>query len=104
LDVSVYNKKINVIDISLGGIKFSFDKDLQLEANQVIEVRLGMAGAAYTVQARILRTWEAENERIKKELRFAAAGFLNVSGRIEQELSRKILDIQREAPFTLSEA
>ena len=104
LDASVYNKKINVIDISLGGMKFSFDKDLELESNQVIEVRLGMAGEVYPIQARIVRTWEMENERVKKDLSFAAAEFLNVSGRIEQELSRKILDIQRETPFTVSEA
>jgi hypothetical protein len=104
LDVSVYNKKINVIDISLGGMKFSLDKNLQLESNQVIEVRLGMAGSAYPIQARIVRTWEMENEQLKKDLSFAAAEFLNVSGRIEQELSRKILDIQRENPFTNGEA
>jgi hypothetical protein len=104
LDASVYNKKINVIDISLGGIRFSFDKDLQLEANQVIEVRLAMAGGVYPIQARIVRTWEVENERVKKDLSFAGAEFLNVSGKIEQELSRKILDIQRETPFTVSEA
>jgi c-di-GMP-binding flagellar brake protein YcgR len=85
-------------------MKFSLDKNLQLESNQVIEVRLGMAGSAYPIQARIVRTWEMENEQLKKDLSFAAAEFLNVSGRIEQELSRKILDIQRENPFTNGEA
>jgi hypothetical protein len=104
LDVSVYNKKVTVIDISLGGMRFSFDKGLQLEANQIIEVRLGMAGAVYPIQARIVRTWEMENERVKKDLSFAATEFLNVSGKIEQELSRKILDIQRENPFASGEA
>ena len=66
LDASVYNKKINVIDISLGGMRFSFDKGLQLESNQVIEVRLGMAGAVYPIQARIVRTWEMEMNASKR--------------------------------------
>ena len=102
LDVSIYNKKVNVIDISLGGIRFSYDKSLQLEANKVIEVRLGMAGAVYTIEARIIRTWETEIERFKGELWFAAAEFLNLSPRIEQELSRKIRDIERENLSRLS--
>ena len=57
-----------------------------------------------STEARIIRTWEAESECLGTELRFAAAEFLSVSGRIEQELSRKILDIEREPPFITSEA
>jgi hypothetical protein len=103
LEVYIHDKKINVIDISLGGMKVSFDEGLQLEANQVIDVRLSLAGAVRTLQARIVRIWETENERFKKALSFGAAEFLNVSGTIEQELSRKILDIQRENPFVTGE-
>jgi hypothetical protein len=96
LDASICGKKVNVIDISLGGIRFSHDKTLQLERNNVIEVCFGMAGGVYTIEARIIRTWETEIERFRRGLGFAAAEFLNVSLRTEQELSRKICDIERE--------
>ncbi len=102
LDASIYDEKINVIDISLGGIKFSYDRSLPLEPNKVVEVHLAIAAAVYGIEARIIRTWKVEHERFKTELRFAAAEFLNVSGKIEQELSRKILDIERESPFVAS--
>jgi hypothetical protein len=99
MNVSIYDEKINVIDISLGGIKFSYDRSLRLETDKVVEVRLGIAGEVYTIAARIIRTWQAERERFKTELRFAGAEFLNLSGKIEQKLSRKILDIEGESPF-----
>ena len=99
LDASILGRKVNIVDISLGGIKFSYDKSLPLETDKVVEVRLGIAGDIYPVQARIVRTWWTEHERFRTELRFAGAEFLNVSGKMEDELSRKILDIQRESPF-----
>jgi len=99
LDASILGTKVNIVDISLGGIKFSYDKSLGLDTDKVIEMHLTIAGAVYAVQARIVRTWRTERERLKSELRFAGAEFLNVSGKVEQELSRKILDIERESLF-----
>ena len=99
MNVSIYDEKINVIDISLGGIKFSYDRSLRLETDKLVEVRLGIAGEVYTIVARIIRTWQAERERFKTELRFAGAEFLNLSGKIEQELSRKFLEIDRGSSF-----
>ena len=99
LDASILGTKVNVVDISLGGIKFSYGEVLRLETDKVIEVRLGIAGEIYPVQARVVRIWRTERERFKSELRFAGAEFLNVSGKTEQELSRKIRDIERESSF-----
>ena len=102
LDASICGKKVNVIDLSLGGISFSHDKTLDLEKDKVIELHFAMAGAVYTIEARIIRTWETEIERFRKEQGFAAAEFLNLSPRTEQALSRKIRDIERENLSRLS--
>jgi c-di-GMP-binding flagellar brake protein YcgR len=99
LDASIFGRKVNIVDISLGGIKFSYGEGLRLETDKVIEVRLEIAGEIYPVQARVVRTWRTEQERFRTDLRFAGAEFLNVSRKMEQELSRKILDIERESPF-----
>ncbi|HME44234.1 MAG TPA: PilZ domain-containing protein [Syntrophorhabdales bacterium] len=99
LDASILGRKVNIVDISLGGIKFSYGEGLRLETDKVIEVRLEIAGEIYPVQAKIVRTWRTEQERFRTELRFAGAEFLNVNGKMEHELSRKILDIERESPF-----
>jgi hypothetical protein len=102
LTASIYDQKINVIDISLGGIKFSYHRSLRLDTDKVVEVRLEIAGEVHTVEARVVRTWEAEQTRFKTELRFAGAEFLNLSGKLEQELSRKILDMEKGSPFIAS--
>lgn len=103
LDVSIRRKKVNVVDISLGGLRFSYDDRLQLEVNQVVEVSLAIGRDAHAVEARIVRIWEKEAEFFKTELRFAAAEFRNMGRRFEEELSRKIREIEREKPSIICE-
>jgi len=97
LHVSVRGERVNVLDISEGGMRFSYDKSLELERNNVVEVCLGMAGAVHTIEARVIRTWETGSERFEGKPRIAAAEFLDVSARTEQAISRKIRDIERES-------
>jgi c-di-GMP-binding flagellar brake protein YcgR len=104
LDAAIHNKKVNVIDISLGGMRVNYDKSLQLETNSIIEVCLTMAGAPYTIEARIVRTWKGKIERFEKDLSFAAIEFVNVSDRTELALSRKIREIERKNVSTTSKA
>jgi len=99
LDAFVCGEKITLIDVSLGGMRFSYSDRPMLEPRQVVEVRLGIAPAVHPIQARIIRIWRADREGSGKGLSFAIAEFLNVSGKIEQTLSRKILDIERESSF-----
>jgi len=100
LDASIRGVKINVIDLSIGGMRFSYEQNLLLDPQTVVEIRLGFGRAVHRVSARIIRTWEAENPRLGTILSCAAAEFQNVSTKTEQALSRKILDIERESPFS----
>ena len=97
LDVSIQQKRVNVLDISLGGIKFSFDKGLELKAHTDIKVYFNIEGILYGIDATILRIWEGENERLRNALAFASAEFLEMPGKLERALSRAIREIEREA-------
>jgi hypothetical protein len=97
LDVSVLQKRVNVLDISLGGIKFTFDRSLELKAHAEVKVNFNIEGTVYGIDARILRVWEGENERLRNELAFASAEFLDVPAKLERALSRAIREIEREA-------
>ncbi len=103
LDVSIHRKKVNVVDVSLGGIRFSYDDRLRLEVDNVVEVNLAIGRDVHTVETRIVRIWEKEAEFFKTELRFAAGEFRNMSRRFEEELSRKIREIEREKPSIICE-
>jgi hypothetical protein len=96
LTMTVEYNDVNVLDISLGGAKFSHGRRLLLNPNTIVGITIGIDGKIHQLQARILRTWEPDNERLRGELRFTSAEFLHMDKTVEHELSRKIHQIQTE--------
>ncbi|MGA2110028.1 MAG: hypothetical protein ABSH25_20565 [Syntrophorhabdales bacterium] len=97
LTMSIHAKRVNVIDISLGGVRFTYDADgLELCANSVVEVGLDIGGVIRRIDATILRTWKGKDKGLQKDLSFAAADFVNLTRIFDQELSLKIREIERE--------
>jgi hypothetical protein len=99
LEMSIYEKKVNILDISLGGARFSHRRNLRLEEGEVIEVYLDIDGKPYNLHAMVLRTWESDNERLRNELALASVEFVGMPTRLEHILSRKIREIERESRF-----
>jgi hypothetical protein len=99
LTMTVYDKEVNILDISLGGAKFSHDKHSSLEMGRIVELNVSIDGRIYSLEGRIQRTWEGDNERFKHELGFASVEFLNMGRSMEHALSRKIREIERENRF-----
>jgi hypothetical protein len=95
--MSIHAKRVNVIDISLGGVRFTYDADgLELCANSVVEARLDIGGIIRRIDATILRTWKGKDKGLQEDLSFAAADFVNLTRIFDQELSLKIREIERE--------
>lgn len=90
LDLYVHDEKATIADISLGGVRFGFDRSIPLEAGVPVKLRFDMAGEEYTVDATILRT-----SYNKGRLRFAVAEFTKAMGPFEQALARRIYAIER---------
>ena len=82
--------KVEIADISLGGVRFSYDVALPLAPELPVTLRFDLAGVDYSVSGRILRiTYN------KGRFRTAVASFANVTGRFEQALVRILHVIQR---------
>ncbi len=96
LRLFVDGRKVNIIDISLGGVKFSHDKDLFLEIRSVVQANLDIGGASFKIEAVILRSWEGESQGLNPRLRIASARFVDMDRKTESMLSRKIHQIERE--------
>ncbi len=94
LNLSIAGQRIDCIDISLGGMRFSYMSRVGFKADDVIEMILHRGRSALCIQARIIRTWVMDKERIGTGLHFAAAEFLNVKGKIKQALSGAIRDME----------
>ncbi len=99
LSMTIYDKEVNLLDVSLGGARFSHDKRLNLEDNAMVEAYINVDGATHVLEGRILRVWDGENERFRGELGFAAIEFVNMNKALEHALSRKIREIERESRF-----
>jgi hypothetical protein len=92
LDLYVYDEKVTIADISLGGVRFSYGRSIPLEAGLPVKLRFDMAGEDYTVDATVLRTSYGRGRT-----RFAVAEFEKKVGRFQQALARRIYAIEREA-------
>jgi hypothetical protein len=99
IGMAVYHKTVNILDISLGGVRFSHDRSLTLSAGLPVEVFVTIDGKTHRLEARILRTWDGDNEWMKDELGFASAEFQYMDKTVEHELSRKIREIERANRF-----
>jgi hypothetical protein len=97
ISMSVFSHSVNIIDISLGGVKFTYGTPLVLMFDEIAPIGLEIGGKVYTLEAHILRTWQGDYEGARRHLWFASAEFVNMSKTVEHALSRKIYDIERES-------
>ena len=90
LDLYVAGSKVQITDISLGGVRFAYDVALPLVPGLSVDLRFDLADEDYAVPARILRiTYD------KGRFRTAVAGFTDVTARFEQALVRTMHAIER---------
>jgi hypothetical protein len=93
LRMTIEGHEVNVIDISLGGVKVSNHTPLTLLTGTIVNLSLDIDGKKYPLKAKILGT-SADTDRARGS--FTSVQFLNVGKALETVLSRKIQYIERE--------
>lgn len=97
LAMEIDGTPINVLAFSLGGVKLSCDRSVRLKTDSVVNASIETGGRTYSVKARVIRTWDGESEGFGQNLRLASIEFVNMDRTIEQALSQKIQDIERQS-------
>jgi len=97
--ISVDGKGVNLIDISIGGAKFSHEKVFPFEIGAPVKLSLYVDDVPYTVEAKVLRVWQPDNERIRKTVALASVQFTDMEAHLKNVLARKIRDIKREMRY-----
>ena len=97
ISMTIYGTPVNVLDISLGGAKISYEKSLVLGQDSIVKASVEMNGRTYGLEGLVLRTWEGDRESMRGDLRFASVEFTNMSNVVELALLQKIRDIERES-------
>jgi c-di-GMP-binding flagellar brake protein YcgR len=96
ISMSIHEKPVNILDISIGGAKISHNRELKLESGQTLELKLSIDGAPFNINATVVRTWRPREERMVKSLEFVALEFINTNMQFKNMLGKKIISIQRE--------
>ena len=96
LTLSMGNQHLNLIDISVGGGKFSCTSAVSLVPRSRIKLTVDFDRQRRDLEAEVLRVWSPENQRIHKELQFATVKFLHAGNEVEHFLGKEIFRIERQ--------
>jgi hypothetical protein len=96
LEMVVSEQPLNILDISVGGVKIMHNRQIAFTPGELIKVRLSIDGTHFEEEAVVVRTWNPPEERMVQSIEFVALQFANPGQQFEKVLGRKIVDIQRE--------
>ncbi|MHB8111327.1 MAG: PilZ domain-containing protein [Syntrophorhabdaceae bacterium] len=99
ITIGLNGKSVNLIDISIGGARFSFERIPSLKPNDVVALSMVIENSAYPVEAKVLRIWEPDNERLRKTVEMASVQFIDMQPSLKNILARKIRDVEREMRY-----
>ncbi len=95
LELRIETQSLHLLDISIGGARFSYARSRRFKTGQMIKVILVIDGEETELSARILRIWE-ESDR---NLEFLSVQFPYIEQKVADALARKIVDVERRLRF-----
>jgi hypothetical protein len=97
LRVYVGGVRVDVLDISLRGVRFKYHKDLTLQTGHMLQISLDIGPVTYDLQGSIARTWESDEFVSWTQFGFASAEFVTIDSAVERALLRKLHQIERQS-------
>lgn len=96
LTLSTANRKLNLIDISVGGAMFSWTNPVSLIPQGLLKLTVGCGRQRQDIEAEVLKVWSPANQGRHGDLQFATVKFLHVGHQVEHFLGREIFRIERQ--------
>lgn len=93
----VGEEKCNLIDVSLGGARFSHKHDKPMEAGSIINLLLIIDDDKLNIEAKTVRVWTAAETAEHRDMEYVSVQFLSLDKNVSNILSRKIMMIQRKS-------
>ncbi|MGA1869798.1 MAG: PilZ domain-containing protein [bacterium] len=92
-------KKLDIIDISGLGVRFSHGKLSQYQLNQKIVLNLEVKSKSHKIDAKVI--WKKPNQMINgEEVDYIGAQFINLDGILADKLFKIIREIERHIAFS----
>lgn len=99
IEISLGGRRVSIIDISIGGAKFSHEMIYPFKINEPVTLTLSVEESPYEVKANVLRVWEPENERLRESVALASVQFMDMDAGLKNTLARKIRDVERDLRY-----
>jgi len=96
LSLDVATQKVNILDISMGGVMFCRKSDHLTEAGKIQKVSLFVGGQSFEMDGKTIRAWFPSNAGMQSDLEYVRLQFLDMDKQCGRLLSEKIFAIQRE--------
>jgi hypothetical protein len=91
-------EKVNILDISIGGARFTHSKDQPVRPKKILKLILQVDEQSFDVEAQVVRIFPVSG-RMARKLETVAVQFLNLDMNMKDLLSKKIRDIEREMRY-----
>ena len=98
LTLFLKKEEVNIIDISLGGAKFTHSKDYPIVPKNRLKLILQIDKQCYDIEAQALRVSSVRG-RMGEKLEAIAVQFLNLDKKTQDLLSIKIKDVERKIRY-----
>jgi hypothetical protein len=96
INLYVEDEKANLIDISIGGVRFCRSKKLSVKPGKIFEITITIDEQKFSVDAKCVNVWHYSEYAKQQDLEYVSVQFLNIDKKCAHLLSGKILTIQRE--------
>ncbi len=97
-DLSLFLKeeKVNLMDISIGGAKFTYPKNYTFRPADLVKCTLIIGSTIFNVNAKVRSVTTSREEAANRNLQYVSVEFIPENKKLEASLSKAILDIERE--------
>lgn len=89
-------ERANLIDISIGGVKFTYPKSYLFQQGDTINIRLVIDGKAFDLKAGVRNISMPHEYSANKTIQYVSVEFEHSNRQLETALSRAIIDIERQ--------
>lgn len=96
-DLSLFleEQKVNLLDISIGGAKFTFPRRYIFHAAETIKLKLIISGAIFHVDASVRSVRDSFAGAAARNLQHVSVEFLPADKKMEATLGKAIMEIER---------
>ncbi|MDO8721348.1 MAG: PilZ domain-containing protein [Syntrophales bacterium] len=95
LTVVVRGVPVNVVDISIGGVRISSKHDLSLKPRDIVKLAINIDGKTLDIEGMVVRVWSSQTAGGGNQ-HFASIQFLSNENARESLLGKKIILMERE--------